>query len=187
MDRQLGQRARPVGEPKLPDRLLRARVQAVVREHALPGLERPVGAVGRLAAGDEPLQLRAVVGGAGVLEGLPHVTLVGAVPARVVEPELDLWPGGRRLDRVHRAPGEHVPALPAGVEADERLPVLRHLQRDVAGVAVDDLGGEGGRRSGEERCCDGDDNGKTNAHEEPRSLEDNCSSSRRVGACSLDH
>ena len=148
---QHGQLTLEVREPQLPDRLLGRRVEAVVRQHPLPGLERPVGAVGRLAAGDEPLQVGAVVRAAGVLEGLPDVALVGAVAAGVVELELDLLAGRGRVERVDRAPGEHVPALAARVEADQRLAVLRHLQGDVVGVPVDDLRGRGGGGH-----CDGD-------------------------------
>ena len=127
-------------------RLPRRRGEAVVRQHPLPGLDRPVGAVGCLAAGDEPLQRRAVVRRAGVLEASSRrractcpsrpSSRAGTRPAAA---------RGRR-DRVDRAPGEHVPALAARVVAEQRLSVARDLERDVARVAVDQLGGRGGAR-----------------------------------------
>src|SRR5687768_7990711 len=89
-DLEHGGRARPVRQAKLPDRLLGARPEAVVREHPLPALQRPVRAVRRTTRCKEPVQLGAVVGAAGVPERLPDRAPEGAPAARVVELELDL-------------------------------------------------------------------------------------------------
>src|SRR6478672_5093738 len=90
LDRQRGNRACPVREMQVPGRLVRRRRYAVVGERALPGLQRPVGAVGCLAGRDEPAERRAVVAAAVGTEGLPVVAVILAVAARVVEGELDL-------------------------------------------------------------------------------------------------
>src|SRR4029450_3229689 len=119
----------------------------------LPALKCPVGAVRRLAAGDEPRELRAVVGLAAVLERLPGEPAV--TPAGVVELEGELTDlgGARAMARVDRAPGEKVRDLPARGIGDHRSALRVHLELDVRGVPRDQLGGAR-RRDETERAHD---------------------------------
>ena len=160
VDRQHGQVARPVREAELPDGLRRRRREAVVRQHALPLLERPVRAVRGLAGGHLPRERRAVVGLAGALERLPVVLLVLAVAAGVVELERHLRPRARRRDRVQRAPDEDVLRLAGGVVRDERLALRVDAEGDPLRVAVDQFRrsrGRGKDRRAENECEDEQD------------------------------
>ena len=138
-DREHRQVAGPVREPKFPGRLLRVRNEAVVRQHPLPGLERPVRAVGRLARRDLPGERRAVVGAAPRAECLPGVRVRLAPSAGVVEPKLHLRPGMRRSDGIDRVPGEHVLQLARGRVRDECFTLRVHGEPHVVGVPVDQL------------------------------------------------
>src|SRR5437867_7232217 len=104
----------------------------------LPGLQRPVGAVWRLAGSDEHSELGPVVRLAGVLEPLPVAAAVVLAPAaRVVVEEMHLQDALDRRERVHRTPHEHVPDLAVRTAVrDERLAGLVHLERDEADIEV---------------------------------------------------
>ncbi len=130
LDRQHGQRARPVREMELPDRLAGRRRDAVVRKAALPRLQRPEGAVRRSAGRDEPGERRSLVGAAGAAEALPVVAAVLAVAPGVVEPELDLLAGRRRRERVDGSPGQDVLHGARRPVAEQGLPSAVDRERD---------------------------------------------------------
>src|SRR5512133_298563 len=90
VDVELGEIPGPVREMQPPGPLPgKPGSETQVRQGRLPALKRPVGAVRRFATRDEPGELGAVVGLAGVLEGLPDELAV--LPAAgVVELEMDL-------------------------------------------------------------------------------------------------
>src|SRR5262249_24929822 len=83
-------------------------------EVALPPLERPVRAVGGLAAGDEEGKRRPVIRRTGVSERPPEPCVPLALPAaRVIDAERLLDAGERRVrDAVDRAAQEDVPTKP---------------------------------------------------------------------------
>src|SRR4051794_30818471 len=120
-----------------PEPVTRASVE--VRQRPAPGLERPVRAVGRRAGSDLEGKLWPVVSAALVSEG-------GPVPARVILPEPDLRPAGRRLPRVDCSPGANVHRATAYLVAHQRLTVRIDAKPDGMRVPVDDL------RSGRGRC-----------------------------------
>ena len=113
------------------------RRDAVVREHPLPGLHRPVAAVRRRARGDAPRQRRAAIRPADVR---PE-------PAAVLELERHLGLRRARRPRIDRAPREELPRLALRPERDERAALCVRLDADVRRVPRDEL--RGGRRGHE--------------------------------------
>ena len=124
----------------------RVRNAAVVRQHPLPRLQRPVGPVGRLAGDDLPRERRAVVGTAPVAERLPGIRPRLAPPTRVVEPEGNLRARMGRSDRVDGVPRKDVLDLAAGRERDHRFALGVDGELHVVGVPVDQLRGVRTRR-----------------------------------------
>src|SRR5437899_5057268 len=81
----LGELARPVRDVQLDVRLLREPgIETEVRQTTLPGLNRPVRPVRRLALGDEQREPRAVVGSAAIPEALPVPRLPVLTPSACV-------------------------------------------------------------------------------------------------------
>ena len=136
LELEIGEVTRPMRDVEAPRALRRQPgVDPAVGQLALPALQGPVRAVGRLARGHDQCEPGPVVGLAGVLERLP-VELAVLPPATgvvVLEMHLRRARGGRK--RVHRAPDEHVPKLPVLVRVgDERLTLRVHLERPVLHV-----------------------------------------------------
>ena len=130
-----GQRRRPGDKPQ-------------VGPGDVPGLQRPERAVGGPAGGDLEGERRTVVGLTVVNEVLPVAAVAVLAPAtRVVDLELDLGGACRRRASVDGAPDEHVEALAAGRVADQRLALVVDRERDVSGVAAEQL-----RRARRSRC-----------------------------------
>src|SRR5207248_335274 len=129
-------------------RLVRApRVEAEVREHPLPGLQRPARAVRSRAGGEEPRQLRARVAPADVLDRLEVARLVERLPAaRVVDLEGQLRLSLRRRQGVDGPPDEHVLLHSAGGVGDERVTTGVDLELRALRIPVDEITWEGGRR-----------------------------------------
>ena len=136
---ELRQRPRPVRKPQLPRVAAGGGGHAVHGQRPLPALDGPVGAVGRAARCDEPVQV-GPHGLAGVRERLPHGPAERAPAARVVEAERHLPPPGLRRRRVRRSPGEHAVLLAPGAIGEERDAVSVHLEPNVGRVARDELG-----------------------------------------------
>src|SRR5918995_1870800 len=132
--------------------------EAEVRERAAPLLHCPVGAVRRLAGGDDVNEGWAVIRAAGVPEA--ELPAERAPAAGAVEPELHLLAGLARMARV-----DHVPVPPARAIGQHRLAVTRDLQPDARRIPVDQLR----RRSGRRKDGGGYDGGKKeSAHGIPR-------------------
>src|SRR4029077_2743600 len=121
-------------------------------KRALPRLHGPVRAVGGPAgpdSRDQPVQRGPGIGTASLAEGLPVVAMVFAVPARVVELELDLRARLSRRKSVHCAPRENVLELPGGRVGEHRFAPGVDGELNALGIAVDELRRtRGGRKDG---------------------------------------
>src|SRR3954447_17897032 len=134
---ELRELARPVRDLQpLLARLAVPRREAEVGERAAPALRGPVGAVGRLAGGDEVRQGRAVV--AAARAGERRRVLRPPAP-RVIHVELDLAGTGCREARVDRTPHEHPPQGPALSVREERLALRVGADRHPRCVPRDEL------------------------------------------------
>ncbi len=141
-DLEDGQRARPVGEVQLPRGTHACRARAVVGQRPLPGLHRPVRAVGRGARHDAPGERRPVVRAADVA--------ADAAPDRERERDLGLRPA--RGARADRAPGGHRARAAARAERDERVAARVDLETDGRRVAADQRRGRRDGRNGRGRA-----------------------------------
>src|SRR2546423_13898076 len=95
------------------------RRMTAMRQRALPALDGPIRAVGRLAGRDQPRELRPVVGKAEASERAAELSAGVGPPACVIEPEAHLRNHRNGLPSVHRPPSEDVPSA-AGLAGTQK-------------------------------------------------------------------
>ena len=132
------------------------RAAPVVGLCPLPALQRPVGAVGRLAGANEPRERRPVV-----LQATAGEDALASVP----EVERDLRHPLPRRPRVDRAGRDHLSRDAARTPADERLAAAVHAQRHVARVAVEQLRSRRFADRSGEGCGEGEEDETDPIHE----------------------